>query len=86
MPVHEPHQYWLDNDFFPIYQGPVYPILSQYKDVLSSCRDFHNKDEMVVRQSYLYNGNSCTGRTTGAPGHYLNHASIRQVMADCSWA
>ena len=35
-----------------------------YKDGLSRYEDFHYKDETVVRPSYLYNGNSYTGKTT----------------------
>ena len=39
--------------------GPI-----QYKDVLSVYfRDFHYKDEMVVRMSCLYNGNPFSGKT-----------------------
>ena len=36
--------------------------LSEYKDGLSEYGDFHYKDETVVRLSYLYNGNSYTGK------------------------
>ena len=38
--------------------------LSQCKDGLSRCEDFHYKDKMVMRPSYLYNGNPYTGKTT----------------------
>ena len=34
----------------------------QYKDRPSMFRYFHYKDETVSRLSYLYNGNSCTGK------------------------
>ena len=37
--------------------------LSQYKDSLSMYGDFHYKDKKVVRPSYLYNGNSYTGKS-----------------------
>ena len=37
--------------------------LSQYRDRLSSHGDFYYKDETVVRPSYLYSGNSFTGKT-----------------------
>ena len=43
----------------PRHQGP-----SQYKDVLSEYGDFHYKDKMVSQPSYLYNGNSFTGKTS----------------------
>ena len=33
----------------------------QYKDCLSSYKDFHYKDKTVVRPSYLYDGNANTG-------------------------
>ena len=36
----------------------------QYKDRLSRYRDSHYKDKTVSRPSYLYNGNSYTGKTT----------------------
>ena len=35
---------------------------SQYKDCLSRYRDFHYKDKLVVRLSYLHNGNPYTGK------------------------
>ena len=38
--------------------------LSQRKDGLFRYGDFHYKDQMVVRPSYLYNGYSYTGKTT----------------------
>ena len=37
---------------------------SQYKDGLPRCGNFHYKYKTVVRPSYLYNGNSYTGKTT----------------------
>ena len=46
---------------WPYYDGPRAP--SQYKDGLSRYGDFHYKDKTVVRLSYLYNGNSYTGKT-----------------------
>ena len=36
--------------------------LSQCKDCLSRYRDFHHEDKMVVRPSYLYNGNPYNGK------------------------
>ena len=36
---------------------------SQYKDSLYRCGDFHYKDKMVMRLSYLYNGNSNASKT-----------------------
>ena len=36
----------------------------QYENSLSRYVDFHYKEKMVVRLSYLYNGNSHTGKTT----------------------
>ena len=39
-------------------------VLSQYKDHLSMYGDFHYKDKMVMRLSYLYNGNTYTGKTS----------------------
>ena len=38
--------------------------LSQYEDHIAKYRDSHYKDVMVVRPSYLYNGNPCTGKMT----------------------
>ena len=38
-------------------------VLSQYNDHLPSYGDFHSKDEMIVRPSYLYDGNLYTGET-----------------------
>ena len=40
----------------------------QYKDSLSRYGNFHHKDKMVSRQSYLYNGNPYTGNTTSLYG------------------
>ena len=37
---------------------------SQYKDGLSRYGNFHYNDRTVVRRSYLYTGNSYTGKTT----------------------
>ena len=49
---------------------------SQYKDGLSRDRNCHDKGKAVVRPSYLYNGNSYTGKTTSilrwAPGPWFN--------------
>ena len=36
---------------------------SQYKEGLSRYGYFHYKDKMVMKPSYLDNGNSCTGKT-----------------------
>ena len=41
-----------------LYIETVPRILFQYKDHLSRYREFPYKDKMVVRPSYLYNGNS----------------------------
>ena len=38
-------------------------VLFLYKNWLFRHKDFHCKDKMVVRSSYLYNGNSYTGKT-----------------------
>ena len=45
-------------DCCKVHQGP-----SQYKDCLSWYRDSYYKVEMVVRPSYLYDGNPYTGKT-----------------------
>ena len=42
----------------------VFWSVSQYKDRLSMYEDSHYKDKTVMRPSYLYDGNSYTGKTT----------------------
>ena len=37
-------------------------VLSQYQDGLSRYRDSYHKDEIVVRPSYLYDGNLYTSK------------------------
>ena len=37
-------------------------ILFHWKYLISRYMDSHDKDKTVVRPSYLYNGNSCTGK------------------------
>ena len=48
------HEAWI-----VVTRGPY-----QYKDSFSGKGNFHYKDKTVVRPSCLYNGNSCTGKTT----------------------
>ena len=43
---------------------PVGWVPSQYKCGLSRCGDLHYKDTKAVRSSYLYHGDSYTGKTT----------------------
>ena len=74
-PVNSPHKWPVSRKMFPfddvimdlsekttLYKRPR--ALSQYKGRLSCYRDSQYKDETVVRQSYLYNGNSHTGKTS----------------------
>ena len=42
--------------------GDLIWVQFQYKDWLSRYRDAHYEDKMVMRPSYLYNGNSYTRR------------------------
>ena len=49
------------------------PGPSQYKDDLSMYGTSNYKDKTVVRQSYLYNGNSYTGQTTSLYKPMVSH-------------
>ena len=65
---------------------PTQRALFQYKDHLSRYGYFHYKDKTVVRPSYLYKGNSYTGKTgslyrrpTG-PGLKKSHLKCVHMM------
>ena len=54
------------------------------KDHLSRYGDFNYKDQKVVRQSYLYNGNSYTGKTASSywdvPQKFIDHIMQDQII------
>ena len=58
---------------------------SQYNDRLSGYRDFHYKDKTVVRPSYLYNGNSYSGKTTSVHWHGPRSLAIQNKTYELNW-
>ena len=55
--------------------------LTQYKNDLSRCGNFHYKDKTVVGPSYLYNGKSNTDGTTSL---YWD-GPLFSLCLDCMW-
>ena len=63
--------------------GPRAP--SQYRDDLSRYGDFHYKEKMIVRPSFLYNGNPHTAKTSSyweGPLPWVDITSIKRLLTN----